>query len=281
MSRNSNWGAQKVRDSSDIAVVIPAFNEAATIVALARAVLAYSRHVIVVDDASSDGTGDLLADLPVTVLRHPVNRGKGASLMTGFGAALERPVCAVVTLDGDGQHRPKDIPRFLALARQAPNSIVLGSRRADRAGSPAVRYHGNGIADFWISWASGHAIEDSQCGFRLYPRQILESVKALHGRGRSFVFESEVLIDSAALGHRIAAVPIPALYADTTRRRSHFRPFKDVPRIIVMVALKILARGLYLGGLVRSLRERRLIRGQSAPEIAGPIERRPLGDPRT
>ncbi len=209
---------------TDVAVVIPAFNEAATITDLVKEVLTYSQHVIVIDDASNDGTGELLSALPVTVLCHTVNKGKGASLMNGFEEALRRDVQAVVTLDGDGQHRPSDIPRLLDLARQEPNSIVIGSRRGDRAGSPAVRYYGNRIADFWISWASGYAIDDSQSGFRLYPRKILESVDALHHRGHSFVFESEVLINAAAAGFRSVAVPIPALYAGTVRRTSHFRP---------------------------------------------------------
>jgi len=242
---------------TDVAVVVPAFNEAATIANLVKEILAYSQQVIVVDDASSDGTGELLSALPVTVLRHDVNKGKGASLMTGFDEALKRDVRVVVTLDGDGQHRPSDIPRLLDLARKEPNSIIIGSRRADRSGAPAVRYHGNRIADFWISWASGYAIDDSQSGFRLYPREILESVDALHHRGHSFVFESEVLINAAAAGFRSMAVPIPALYAGTVRRTSHFRPLKDVPRITIMVALKILSRGMYFDGLYRMLCERR------------------------
>jgi glycosyltransferase involved in cell wall biosynthesis len=271
-----------VKGQTDIAVVVPAFNEAATIANLVSEILAYTRHVIVVDDASNDGTGELLAALPATVLRHETNSGKGASLMTGFSEALQRDVCAVVTLDGDGQHRPSDIPRLLALAQKEPNSIVIGSRRGDREGSPSVRYHGNRIADFWISWASGYAIDDSQSGFRLYPRQILESVDALHHRDHSFVFESEVLINAAAAGFRSSAVPIPALYAGTTRRTSHFRPLKDVPRIVIMVALKLLSRGLYVEGLLRMLVERRAAtaRLRRTPDMGEPISQRPLEDPR-
>lgn len=269
-------------DQADVAVVVPAFNEAATIAKLVKEILAYSQHIIVVDDASSDGTGALLAALPVTVLRHDVNQGKGASLMHGFDEALKRDVRAVVTLDGDGQHRPSDIPRLLDLARKQPNCIIIGSRRADRAGAPAVRYHGNRIADFFISWASGYAIDDSQSGCRLYPRQILESVNALHHRGHSFVFESEVLINAAAAGFRSTAIPIPALYAGTVRRSSHFRPLKDVPRIVIMVTLKILSRGLYVDGLFRMLRERRAAaqRLRRGPDMGKPLNQRPLGDPR-
>ena len=70
----------------------------------------------------------------LTLLRHARNKGKGAALVTGFGEALRRNVCAVITLDGDGQHRPEDIPRFLTRARQAPSKIIVGSRIADKAG---------------------------------------------------------------------------------------------------------------------------------------------------
>ena len=138
-----------------IAIVIPALNEAHTIVDLVRRSLAYSRHVIVVDDGSSDGTGDLLSTLPVTVLRHTATQGKGASLVTGFREALKRDVWAVVTLDGDGQHRPEDLPKFLARAGREKDKIVIGSRLADKAEFPLERYRANRFADFWISWASG------------------------------------------------------------------------------------------------------------------------------
>lgn len=242
---------------SDFAIVIPALNEASTIVDVATRALRHSRHVIVVDDASADGTGELLSDLPVTVLRHPANRGKGASLVHGFRDALTRDIGGVVTLDGDGQHRPEDIPKLLARATRKPGKIVIGSRIADRAACPAARYRANRIADFWISWASGYAVEDSQSGFRLYPRQVLESVYANHDDWHRFVFESEILINAARAGFRSVAVSIPALYDGVIKRDSYFRPVTDISRIVVMVALKLLSRGMYPQGLYQMLRERR------------------------
>lgn len=243
--------------SPHVAVVIPALNEASTIVDLVRRALAYSRHIIVVDDASSDGTASLLSSLPVTVLRHKANKGKGASLVTGFREALKRDIAAVITLDGDGQHRPEDIPKFLALAQEEPGKIVIGSRLTDRAGFPPARYRANRIADFWISWASGHPVEDSQSGYRLYPRQVIESVEANHGRRNGFVFESEILINAAHAGYRTTGISIPALYEGTVRRGSHFQPVSDIAKIVAMVALKLLARGMYPEGLYQVLRKRR------------------------
>lgn len=243
--------------TSDIAVVIPALNEASSITGLAERALGFSPHVIIVDDGSSDDTADLLDQVPVTVLRHATTRGKGASLVTGFREALKRDIWAVVTLDGDGQHRPEDIPRFRARAAEAPDQIIIGSRAADRAACPPARYRANRIADFWISWACGYAVEDSQSGFRLYPRKVLESVQAKHDPERGFVFESEILINAARAGFRSTPVAIPALYDGTMQRDSHFRPVADITRIVIMVARKLLSRWMYPEGLYQSLRERR------------------------
>jgi len=239
------------------AVVIPALNEASTIADTVRRTLAFTQNVVIVDDASSDGTADLLSGLPVTVLRHTANKGKGASLITGFRAALELDICAVITLDGDGQHRPEDIPKLLARAKQEPDRIVIGSRLTNRACAPPARYRANRVADFWISWASGHLIEDSQSGFRLYPRRILESVQARYDRRRGFVFESEILINSARAGYSTVSVPIPALYRGLATRDSYFRPIADISRIVVMVAGKLISRWMYLEGLIQVFRDRR------------------------
>lgn len=245
-------GGESLR--SRVAVVIPAYNEAATIADVAGRALAQTPLVIVVDDGSTDGTAARLAGLPVLLLRHPENRGKAASLVDGFAEALRRGASAVITLDGDGQHRPEDIPKFLERAAAAPQAIVTGSRLADRAAFPSARYRANRIANFWISWACRHPIEDSQCGFRLYPRRVLESVRASHARRHGFVFESEILINAARAGYRSTAVPIPALYAEKPQRPSHFRPVADITRIVIMVAGKLLSRGMDPVGLMRSLK---------------------------
>jgi len=276
--------AWEVPDPGDVAVVIPALNEAATIVDLVQRCLVHSSQVIVVDDASSDETAALLSDLPVTLLRHARNKGKGAALVTGFGEALRRNVCAVITLDGDGQHRPEDIPRFLTRARQAPSKIIVGSRIADKAAFPPSRYLANRVANFWISWASGCVIDDSQSGFRLYPRQVLEAVRADHGKGKGFVFESEILINATRQGTGIATLPIPALYGCTTQRRSHFRPLVDIYWIAIMVAGKLLSRRMYLEGLFaviragRSAKSRRWGTPKSAQKDRGlAVEQRGFG----
>jgi glycosyltransferase involved in cell wall biosynthesis len=234
-------------------LMIPAYNEAPTIRSLAEAALAQCPRVIVVDDGSTDGTSAALRGLPVTLLRHRANRGKAASLRTGFEHALAHGAAAVVTLDGDGQHDPNDAPPLVASWRAAPERVVIGARLHDRAGFPPLRYAGNRIACFWISWAAGHAIADSQSGFRVYPRAVMEIALGARVRSSRFTLESEILIEGARRGHRTLAVPIAGRYP-AGARPSHYRAASDTLRIIAMVATRLLAQGLYPQGLWRSLR---------------------------
>ena len=249
--------AERASRLTEVAVVIPDFNERHSIREVVNGVLSVAATVLVVDDGSTDGTAEMIADLPVRVIRQDRNRGKAAALVAGFRAALSHRVNAVVTLDGDGQHRPDDILRLVERWRAAPDGIVIGSRMANAADFPKDRYRANQIANFWISWACGYPIEDSQSGFRLYPRAVLERVGGRDDPGRGFVFESEILINAARAGFGAAFVPIPALYDAEPKRRSHFRPVKDITAIVLMVAGKLLRWGMYPAGLYRVLKAQR------------------------
>ncbi|MEO8346523.1 MAG: glycosyltransferase family 2 protein [Betaproteobacteria bacterium] len=235
------------------AIVIPAFNESRTIRSVAERALRQCATVIVVDDGSTDGTRDALAGLAVHVVRHPTNRGKAASLWDGFQYALEQNVDAVITLDGDGQHRPEDVPRLVNAARENPHRVLIGARLLGRDAYPWSRRKANHVADFWISWAAGHCIADSQSGQRLYPVELLRQLRVRHDAGAAFTFESEALIRAARLGFTTVAVPIQAIF-NAGGRPSHFRPVRDIARIAWMVARQLLATGLYPLGLWRSLR---------------------------
>lgn len=228
------------------AVVIPAYNEAATIHAIAKTALQYARYVIVVDDGSQDTTFTEVVDLPVALLRNTDNEGKAATLWRGMQYALSLGVDGVITLDADGQHAPADIPRLIALAERNRNSIVIAARTARRGAMPAVRYYANKIANFWISWACGYRVRDSQSGFRLYPARLLAQLDLAHDKRRGFVFESEILIEAARLGVTSVTMPIAAVY-HTGMRPSHYRHI-DSARITRMVAGKLISRWLYPQG---------------------------------
>lgn len=236
-----------------VAVVIPAYNEAGTIRDIAQRALRQSTRLIIVDDGSTDRTAEALSGLPLTLVRNPENSGKGASLWRGIERAVEEGADAVVTLDGDGQHLPEDIPRLVDAYTRHRNAIVVGSRLHDRHRMPLDRYLANRAANFFIGWAAGLAMTDSQSGFRVYPAALLRSLKLRRNRAAGFVFESEVLIEAVRSGTELVDVPVAAIY-EQRGRRSHFRPVLDIARITRMVAWKLLARGLDLPGLVRSLR---------------------------
>ncbi|MEM9683574.1 MAG: glycosyltransferase family 2 protein, partial [Pseudomonadota bacterium] len=161
----------------------------------------------------------------------------------------------IVSLDADGQHPPELIPALLEQAR--PETLVFGSRAKDAAGIPIARLRANRTANFFISWASGRWIEDTQCGMRVYPSGLFDRIRLRRERRSGFVFESEVLIEACRAGLQVAPVPIPALYEQVLQRPSHLRPFFDISAIVIMVTLKILARGFYIQGLLRSQSERR------------------------
>jgi glycosyltransferase involved in cell wall biosynthesis len=199
--------------------------------------------VIVVDDGSTDGTAAALAGLDVVLLRNAANLGKAASLRRGADEALQRGAQPVVTLDGDGQHCPEDIPLLLGAWRAAPECLVIGSRLHGRHLIPAARYWANRVANFWISLAAGYAIADSQSGFRVYPARLLREARVRCDRARCFVFESEILIEAARLGVRARSVPVQVVYGERARA-SHFRPVLDIARIVRMVAWRLLSQGL-------------------------------------
>lgn len=232
--------------------VIPAFNERATLRGVVRSALPYVRGVVVVDDGSTDGSAESLADLPVTVLRNAVNQGKAPSLWRGLRAARAAGAEAVVTLDADGQHPAEAIPRLLAVNDEAPGTLVVGARTDKRLSAPLYRRLSNDFADFWISWAAGRPLIDTQSGFRVYPGALVDAMPQRLSQARSFVFESQVLIEAAQLGFASAFVRIPAVYPEGLRP-SHYRPLRDGLLIVVMVAGKLLRRGLYPLGLYRAL----------------------------
>jgi len=231
--------------------VIPAYNEAPTIRDVATRALRFLPDLIVVNDGSTDDTAAALQGLGITLISSPTNLGKGASLWRGFALALAEGADAVVTLDGDAQHCPEDIPRLLEAAQAHPGRIIIGARLWDRDHVPPLRYLGNRFANFWVAWAAGFPVADSQSGFRLYPAALLRDVSVDPG-GR-FAFESEILIEAGRAGVRSAAVPIAALYP-ARARPSYYRSTVDTARIARMIAWKLVSRGLHLPGLLRSLR---------------------------
>ena len=235
-----------------IAVVIPAYNEAATIAGIVHRARQQVETVLVIDDGSGDDTALQAETAGAKVLRQPVNQGKGAALWRGMQEALAMGAAAAISLDADGQHRPEDIPKLLEAWRRQPDRLIIAARLECRESAPRLRRFANSMADFWVSWAAGYPIRDTQSGFRLYPAAFLHKVMPPRHNGCGFVFESALLIQATHCGYPPAAVVIETLYLPQSRL-SHYRPWQDTWRITVMVAKELLKRRLYPLGLLRSL----------------------------
>ncbi len=240
-----------MNSQSDIAIIIPAFNEASSIRSVVEPIFTFTDNVIVIDDGSTDQTVNQLTGLPITVLKNPVNRGKGASLWQGFQYAQRLNIRAAICMDADTQHDPHDIPKFIQAMNEFPSHIIIGARIHNTENAPKSRYRANRVADFFISWAAGRRILDTQSGYRLYPIDFLrECLK--QPRFRHFTFESDLIITGSRHGYPPVSIPIQSHYPPNSRP-SYYRPILDTVKIAGMVTWKILSRGLCVPGLIRTL----------------------------
>ena len=211
-----------------ITALIPAHNEApriASVVAAARERL----PVLVVDDGSTDQTAERAREAGATVIEQRPNQGKGGALRTGFRQAIDDGAEALLTLDGDGQHDPAEISRFLEAWAGDPRPDLVIGRRSFRE-MPPVRRLSNEIGRIAFSWAVGRPIPDNQSGYRLVSRRLAEATLASDEAG--FAFEVEQITTCIRMGGTIAWVPIRTIYAGAP---SHIRPvahLREFARIV-------------------------------------------------
>jgi len=215
--------------NSNGCVLIPAYNEERGIAAAVRAALDYL-PVLVIDDGSSDQTVQQAQLAGAAVLSNLRNMGKGAALRAGMRQALAQGCDFVITLDGDGQHDPQEIPAFLHAytARQA--DLIIGQR--DFSQMPLVRRVSNTLGTLLFSWAVGRRIPDNQSGYRLISRPLLE---VLHESAEpGFEFEVEMIVLCRLHGLNMEWVPIRTIYGE---EKSHIQPLKHLVKFI-QVALR-------------------------------------------
>jgi len=218
-------------DRTNVWCLVPAMNEAAAIAGVVAGATAALDHVLVVDDGSSDATGERAAAAGAVVIRHEVNRGKGYALRTGLGHALAEGAAAVVAMDADGQHDPSEVPRFVDAANAEGADMVIGTRMGDVSTMPRMRFLTNRVTSAVISWRGGQRVTDSQCGFRLVRRALWERLELSTG---NFDTESEMIIRASRAGFRITEVPISTIYHETTEG-SKIKPLRDTFRFIRLV----------------------------------------------
>jgi glycosyltransferase involved in cell wall biosynthesis len=206
------------------AVVIPCFNEARTIASLVATVSQYFSSVIVVDDGSTDGSLDLASGAGAVVASHRRNLGKGATLRTGLSLALKQGFEWALTLDGDGQHAPEDLPLLLQCAGQTGASLVIGNRMHNARAIPWLRRKVNRWMSRKLSQLAGRFLPDTQCGLRLIH---LATWSALPLKTERFEVESETLMAFLAAGCQVEFVPIQVIRSG---RRSRIHPVADTLR---------------------------------------------------
>ncbi len=212
-----------------IAILIAAYNAEDTIGKTITGLLESGfkkEDIIVVDDGSSDRTGEVAKNLGVVVLRHPKNRGKGAGHKTGFDWTLKHGYNGVITIDADGQHSVAEINRFIPAFHE--RRIVFGDRTGDLRGMPFLNMFSNRTTSLVVSLISKKRIKDSQCGYRLVGRDVLSKIRL---QTNHFETESELLIKGAKSGFDIIGIPITTLYPEV---KSFIRPFMDTVRFVLL-----------------------------------------------
>ena len=215
-----------------IAAIVPALNAAPSIARVVRESLAAISPVVVINDGSTDATEQEARAAGAVVLRHEVNRGKGAALKTGFRWALENGFDAVVTLDADGQHLPSEIPKFLRARAESGADLIIGDRSRLFGGMVVRRQLANRFSAWSISIAAGARVPDTQSGFRLYSGNLLRNVRL---RSDGFAAESEAIVRAGRAKLKIEMLPIDLGFVDGVST-SHYRPILDTLRIAIVVA---------------------------------------------
>jgi glycosyltransferase involved in cell wall biosynthesis len=210
-----------------VLVLIPAYNAAHLIAPVITEAHAHLR-VLVVDDGSADDTAAGAAAAGAAVIRQTPNQGKGAALRTGFRRALDEGFDAVLTLDADGQHDPREIPAFLVAFRETGADLIIGAREFERM--PAVRRVANTLGRAAFSWAVGRPIRDNQSGYRLIARRLIEAT--LESAEAGFEFEVEMIVTCIERGFALGWVPIRTIYAG---EGSHIEPLQHLRNFLRVV----------------------------------------------
>lgn len=227
-----------------VCVIIPTFNNAATLSSVIKDITEYCQDIIVVNDGSADDTEFILQSFNnIQIISYKKNKGKGRALRKAFEYANNKNYTHAVTIDSDGQHFAKDLPVFFSTLEKTQNSIIIGSRNMNQESVPQGSNFGNKFSNFWFKVETGIECSDTQSGFRLYPICLLKNIHFITGK---YEFEIEVLVRAAWKGIHIDTIPISVYYASGEDRVSHFRPFRDFFRISVLNTFLVIIAFLYI-----------------------------------
>ncbi len=240
-------GSVSLKEKVDLVqacVIIPTYNNAATLAGVIEDVAQYCDHIIVVNDGSTDNTIAVIQTYPsVQFISYKKNIGKGWALQKAFSYAAEKGYKYAITIDSDGQHFAKDLPAFINKILEEPNAVIIGARNMGQASVPGGSSFGNKFSNFWFRVETGIICPDTQSGYRLYPLMPLNGMRFFT---RKYEFEIEVLVRAAWKGIKVKSIPVTVYYAPKETRVSHFRPYKDFARISVLNTILVLISFLYI-----------------------------------
>ncbi|MCM8799976.1 MAG: glycosyltransferase family 2 protein [Candidatus Omnitrophica bacterium] len=213
----------------NLCVIIPTYNEAKHISKIIKEILKYNLKVLVIDDGSKDDTYKIASLCGAEVIRKQRNEGKGSCLRIGFDYALKNNFDGVITMDGDGQHLPKEIIKFIQRAEESDNSIFIGNRMFKPLNMPLIRRLTNLVMSSFISFIIKQKIPDTQCGFRLIKRKLLEKIKLSTSH---YETDTEIIIIASKMGYKIESIPIESVYSG---QKTYINPIIDTLRFVWLI----------------------------------------------
>ena len=215
------------------AVIVPALNAARTLGELLKRLERYvpAEFIVVIDDGSTDATAAIAQGVGAHVIRHGMNRGKGAALKSGFKYVLSQSeISEVITLDADLQHDPGEIPKFLDRWHRGSVDVIVGARRRVGSGMPVHRILSNTVTTALVSARAGVKIKDSQSGYRCISTKVLAAVDLVSD---GFEAETEFLIKAARKGFVIDSVPIATIYGKEGSHMTHWETTKRFLQVLM------------------------------------------------
>jgi glycosyltransferase involved in cell wall biosynthesis len=228
-------GGVKRNNMSRFAVILPCYNAADTIGDIVDRCRQFCDDVIVINDGSIDNTQAICTARKVTILSFTHNQGKGTALIKAFEYILRKSIYDfVITIDGDGQHAPEDIPRFVKCYEKNKSDMIIGCRKFAFSKMPFRNWFGNRTTSLLFKLSTGRYFHDTQCGYRLINTAFLKIFFPRLSFG-GFETESEILMFAALNSYVIDVVSIEASYSKLAIKQSSFRKVKDSIKVLSVV----------------------------------------------
>ena len=208
-----------------ICLVIPVYNNHGLIEPLVEKLHQVTDLDLLIIDDGSEPKIDIAN---VNIHRFEKNKGKGVALQWALKNSSQ--YSHIITMDGDGQHLPEDIPKFVEAINTNPKDLIIGNRVFDDS-VPGISQFGRKFSNFWVKYQTGHSVQDSQSGFRVYPLELLANLKFYTKR---YDFEIEILVRAIWRGLKVREIPVSVIYPPEDQRVSHFHKLKDNTRITLL-----------------------------------------------